>query len=170
MKIIFLSRGFEAKVSDIDYERLRKHRWWAFQSSQSNTWYAYTQVKRKTIFMHRMITGCPKGMEVDHQDNDGLNNQRDNLRICCRSQNAINRAFWTETGFKGVYKDRLKFRARITYLGELMNLGTYATAEEAAMVYDQKAFELFGEFAFLNFRDQFDLPCHDLPDPYDIPF
>lgn len=34
-----------------------------------------------------------------------------------------------------------------------INLGTYKSIEEAARVYDIKAKELFGEFAWLNFPE-----------------
>ena len=35
-----------------------------------------------------------------------------------------------------------------------MCLGMYKTKEEAARAYDQKAIELFGEFALLNFPEE----------------
>lgn len=169
MRVIYATRGVEALVSDVDYARLVQHRWWPYESKQNGLTYVYTQIKRKTFWMHRMITGCPRTMQVDHQDRDGLNNQRPNLRIASPVQNGANREGWGLSGLKGVYRDGRSWRARITYDGELMNLGSHPTKEAAARAYDQKAFELFGEFAFLNFRDEFDLPCPDII-VHDIPF
>lgn len=41
-----------------------------------------------TILMHRIILGVTDpDLEVDHRDNDGLNNQRGNLRTCTHQEN-----------------------------------------------------------------------------------
>lgn len=85
---------------------------------------------------------------IDHIDRDKSNNRLENLRIATNSQNRANSfvnkgkklpkgvKFW-----KGIY------RADITSNNKRYYLGQYATAEEAAIVYDAKARELFGEFA-----------------------
>lgn len=42
----------------------------------------------RTVLMHRLIVGVfERSTKVDHRDNDGLNNRRDNLRTCNHQQN-----------------------------------------------------------------------------------
>ena len=54
--------------------------------------------------------------------------------------------------FRGVGKrGDNKWGARIVYKGRSINLGIYAREIEAAKVYDDAAYKLFGEYAFLNF-------------------
>jgi hypothetical protein len=111
--------------------------------------------KQHYVYMHRQIMGEPEGLLVDHIDRDGLNNRRSNLRTCDSEGNARNRSRRRDntTGFKGVYrgKDCIGWIAKIqdTYLG------MYPTAEEAARAYDTAAVRTFGEFASLNFPDDF---------------
>jgi hypothetical protein len=97
-----------------------------------------------------------KGYVVDHIDGNGLNNRRCNLRICTRRQNAANvgpRGGASE--FVGVYRQRDKWGAQIVWRGKKYTLGSYDTQVEAAKVRDRKAFELHGEFAYLNFPEDF---------------
>jgi len=104
--------------------------------------------------MHRVILGitAPE-VEVDHQDNDGLNNQRLNLR-CTSTQNPHNSKMRADntSGFKGVskYKPTQKWRAGIMLKGKSINLGYFLTPLEAAKKYDQEALKLFGDFALTN--------------------
>ena len=121
------------------------------------------------IMMHKFIMNAPKGMCVDHINHDGLDNRRENLRICTYSQNSQNkrRRVNSRSGYKGVYQipEKYKVRKRFqAYIGDPntpatnkrnIRLGTYLTAEEAARVYDKKAKELFGEFAELNFPEDY---------------
>lgn len=161
-----------ALVSDIDYDRLREHRWSINDATASGKPYVRTTIERKTIYLHRMITGCPPAYKVDHRDNDTLNNQRPNLRIATHDQNNLNRSFWSLSGYKGVSSAGRRFRARITVDGVEKYLGRFDTAVEAATAYDDAAHETFGEFAWLNFPENYAHlhEPHDIPEPEPIPF
>jgi hypothetical protein len=104
--------------------------------------------------MGRAILNAPAGMIVDHRDGDGLNNQRENLRLCTHSQNMQNRRLQrnNRSGYKGVYwiKAQGVWAARITVNRVPINLGRFDTAEQAARAYDEAALKYHGEFARLN--------------------
>ncbi|MBN1362949.1 MAG: HNH endonuclease [Sedimentisphaerales bacterium] len=112
---------------------------------------------------------APKGMVVDHIDGNGLNNRRSNLRLCTPQQNqwnrCVSRARLQQGLFKGVHHrtDSGKPCARITYRGKTLHLGVFDTAIEAAKAYDRKAIELHGEFAYLNFPEDYDRQAPQSP-------
>ena len=85
--------------------------------------------------IHKMRTGEDLvDMQVDHKDRDQRNNHPFNLRWADRSLQAQNKDYVNATGFRGVYfcEGRGKpFRAMARVKGKLVNLGYYATAEEA---------------------------------------
>ena len=91
---------------------------------------------------------------VDHINGDKLDDRIENLRAADRYQNQANtsRRVNNKTGYKGVIEDKRtgKFMAKLMNKNKLYSLGSYNTAEEAAMAYDKKAIELQGEFARLN--------------------
>lgn len=159
---LWTTNGFRFLISDIDADRVAKHRWRADSHNASGKPYVKTTLHngetRTSMYLHRFITGCPRTMRTDHRDNDGLNNQRPNLRISTHDQNNYNRGTWSLSGYKGVSLDGSKWRARITYEEKCLSLGSHALKEDAARAYDAKANELFGEFAWLNFPE--DYPQH----------
>ena len=141
--------GKFALVDDGDYELVNKYRW------RINAYgYAETKVKTKSIYIHRIIMDAKKGMEVDHIHHDKLDNQKSNLRICTRQQNAHNQKPQQNgsSQYKGVcfHKSAQKWQAIIRFNGSKQYIGCYPTEAEAAHAYNIKATELFGEFAFLN--------------------
>ena len=98
-----------------------------------------------------------KGMVVDHIDGNGLNNRRSSLRICTHRQNMWNsRPRGKGSKYKGVCWDKSRKRwIVVVRRGDLhIHLGRFDDEVEAARAYDRKAFELFGEFAYLNFPDE----------------
>lgn len=153
MKEIKLTQGKVALVDDADYEELSKHNWCA--NKGRITFYAGRGVKIKgkhvTIPMHRVIMKTPKGMDTDHIDGNGLNNQRENLRICTHAENSINRGKCKSntSGYKGVswHGGGKKWLSKIRVKRKQINLGIFLTKEEAYKAYCEGAKKYHGEFS-----------------------
>jgi hypothetical protein len=153
-RYIPLTRGLWAIVDEADYERLSRYHWIASPSGGGKI-YARRNTKTGTILMHREIMNAPPGMCVDHKDRNTLNNHQDNLRVCRPDQNEHNKApRGRKSRFKGVYPRGDRWYAMLKHKGKLYYLGTFANEIEAAKARDRKAYELEGEFAYLNFPDE----------------
>lgn len=108
--------------------------------------------------MHRLILHLRgieiDGMEVDHINGDTLDNRFSNLRLCTSSQNGANAKLRSDnkTGYKGVRwnKNNSNWNAYIQEDGKFKHLGCYDTAEDAALAYNRRAIELWGEYAWTN--------------------
>jgi hypothetical protein len=156
MKKIELTRGQVALVDDCDYDLLSQKKWTAVQANR-NFYAAHYYIdngKMRSIYMHRFLMNPLPGLLIDHIDGNPLNNRRSNLRIATHQQNLFNQRGRTNCGFKGVRViQSLKnpFGAFIRNGDHFCHIGVYPTAELAALAYDQKALELQGEFARLNF-------------------
>jgi len=160
MKEIPLTQGKVALVDDDVFEFLNQWIW--HTQKDKNRFCAFVHIgkfpSRKAIKMHRIIMNAPNGMEVDHWDGDGLNNQRNNLRICTKAQNQHNRRKNANntSGYKGVSFDKKsgKFRAYININGKRTNLGFFTDPIAAANTYNQAACKSHGEFAKINLLEQ----------------
>jgi len=153
VKTIPLGDGVYAYVDAADYEWLSQWHWRLYGSG-----YAGRYEKGKKIFMHRQIMQPPKGKIVDHIDANRANNCRCNLRVCTRPENMHNKRKHSGSSslFKGVgyLKGRRKWYSRIWFMGERISLGNFDDEVEAARAYDRKAVELLGEFARVNFPEE----------------
>lgn len=103
------------------------------------------------LYVHRVVMGNPDRMEVDHINRDKLDNQRSNLRICDRYQNARNTGGRTGR-FKGVHfaKKAMKWCAQITSNHICHHIGYFDSEEHAAQAYNHAAARLHGDFAYIN--------------------
>ena len=148
-----LGKGLHAYVDKEDYEQLNQWHWHVFGGG-----YAARREKGKLILMHRQIMQPPKGKVVDHINANGFDNTRANLRNITPRQNTHNRGkcAGSKSIYKGVFYDKQchRWRARICFGKECFYLGYFDTEIEAARAYDRKAVELFGEFAGLNFPEE----------------
>ncbi len=156
MKEIALSRGLVTQVDDEDFENLSAHKWYAQPGSKGN-FYAARQIrirpnKQRALQMHRVLINAPDGLEVDHVDYNGLNNQKENLRLATYAENKRHENLRTtnNSGFKGVSRKGRKWAARICIQEQQIWLGCFDTAVEAAHCYDAAVIKHFGEFAVTN--------------------
>jgi len=154
MKNILLPNGKFALVDDEDYDKLNQFKWYISDG------YAVRDVlprgiKHQTIRMHRMIVNTPKGMDTDHINMDRLDNRRENLRVCNRSQNMLNTKAHSDnaSGMKGVSwdKKKRKWRARIFINNREKWLGYFDQIIDAAHAYDEAMLNRSSEFARTNF-------------------
>jgi len=153
---IELSRGLVAIVDDEDFEWLSAHSWCA-KPTTGGKFYAHRGGRGHSIYMHRAIMDAPVGLEVDHADRDTLNNRRENLRICTRSDNCANSANRIgQSGFRGVALDKRngKWFAMIFAEGKRTRIGSFEDPVHAALARDAAAKEKFGSFAILNFPSE----------------
>lgn len=88
--------------------------------------------------------------DVDHKDNNPLNNNLTNLRWSTKCENAQNKDRSNIKGavpFRGVAKHlNGKFQAHLGFNGTSIHLGLFATAEEASEMYEAVAKGFYGEF------------------------
>ena len=154
MKKIQVTQGNFALVDNADFKFLNQYRWCILKSG--NQLYARHSLpringKNKHILMHVLILDTPKGMDTDHKDGNGLNNQRKNLRICTRSENQRNRGVQKGNiaGIKGVslHRHNKKWTAQICLNKKKVYLGSFDTKEKAGDAYRRVCIKYHGEYA-----------------------
>lgn len=160
MKNIPLTQGFFAVVDDEDFDDLMQYRWQIHK--MRSCYYAKRGVfengKSRNITMQAHLLGVLKthdrAFQIDHKNGNGLDNRRENIRICSYSQNQMNRKNTSgkTSKYKGVNFYRGKYISRIKLNYKEIRIGSFRLEIDAAKAYDIKAKELFGEFASLNFE------------------
>ena len=156
-KEIELTNGMKAIVDDEDYNYLLDYNWRAAKNGR--TFYAVfgrrINGKYSLTWMHRMIMDAKNRKdEVNHVNHNGLDNRKVNLRITTHDKVVIQSqvAIKKGTNHKGIsyHKPTNKWRARININGKTTYLGYYINETEAAKAYENKAIELFGEYAHVT--------------------
>lgn len=151
MKEILLSQGKYALVDDEDFDKVSQLRWlyktdpWRYGNG-----YAVHFHKGRVTRMHRLVLNAPKELFVDHKNGNGLDNRKSNLRLCTKSQNAMNSRVkkTNSSGLKGVYWDHGKWASKIRIGNKSFTLGRYCTKQSAMLAYRIISLFYFGEFAY----------------------
>ena len=152
MAFIDLVGSSEKMIVDDHLEHVFNHFKWRIDNG-----YGRAMITRSKIYAHQFVIGkAESGLVIDHINRNKLDNRVLNLRKCTNNQNFYNakKRRNKTTLFKGVSVKRDKFHARIMLNRKTYLLGDYTNQEDAARAYDKKAYELFGEFAHLNFPDE----------------
>jgi hypothetical protein len=121
-----------------DFDLVSQYTWYV----DTTKGYLRAKINGKNVRLHRLI--LLTDLQVDHKDQNKLNNRRDNLRPATGQQNKCNIAA------KGVYQVGNKWRATITRYGKCIHLGYFDTHDLAMIARNAKTIELDGEFACLN--------------------
>lgn len=137
---------------------------WTYEVQKHNCVYflcRYEQASgiKITIKLHRLINGATiikdgyvfnNALSVDHKNRNTLDNRRENLRFCTKSQNAMNskKRVGNTSGHKGVSweKNRQKWKAYLNLQGKQIHLGYFDSKQEAVIARLKGAQEIFGEF------------------------
>ena len=147
-----LTQGYEAIIDAADVPLVREWNWsaWKFGDLIYACRTDYSGSKQRTVRMHRVIMGEPDGIGIDHRDNNGLNNRRENLREATNEQNARNRRIRSDStsGLKGVSwrKSEGKWTASIGVSGKRKHLGYFNTPEAAHEAYIKASIQFHGQF------------------------
>jgi hypothetical protein len=139
IKIFFFNKNYGYTIVDAeDYNKVKNYCWC---NDSKNYAIARPKGKSTTIKLHRLLFDFPKGMEIDHKDGNGLNNRRNNLRLCNRPKNGKNKGMDARntSGYCGAsknYGEGNKWRSRIYSDGKEYLLGVYYDIIDAAYAYE----------------------------------
>lgn len=152
MKTIVLSGtnpdNLSVKVDSEDYPLLSRHKWYIFKGR--STLYAQRNIREaQNELLHALIMGAPPkpGLVVDHINNDGLDNRKENLRWLPNAENI--RRHYEENPYTGIsYKEHLQsnpWKASVSFMGKNVHVGYYWSQEAAREARDAKLAELLAE-------------------------
>lgn len=146
-----ITGGHVILIDDADRNLAERHVWHAIPAR--STFYAQAS-GLPNLYLHRLLADPAAGQLVDHWNRNGLDNRRENLRLCTQSQNKANMPAPASntSGYKGVSRHRNKWSACITVDYQQRHLGHYDDPWDAAQAYNAAALDAWGEFALLNHK------------------
>lgn len=169
MKKIKLTFGKYALVDDEDYVYLSRFKWSAQRKDRD--WYAITRFRTSEksvmsmIYMHQFLIKIENCDCITFKNKNSLDYRKKNLFGVSKSVSLTrqrkrmkNGYFNLTSKYKGVsgrrrknFKKGKKFwESRISKNGKTYYLGLFYSAREAAEAYNEKAKELYGQFAYQN--------------------
>ena len=136
------------KVKPIDYEEISKIVYykdgllfWKKNDKPAGTLtkdgYLKVQINKIPYSTHRLIwvlfnKEIPTNKQVDHINRNRSDNRIENLRLATASSNALNKPCKiSNTGIKGVSKDRDYYKVSFTVNGKSTHVGNFKNFEEA---------------------------------------
>lgn len=155
MKQIPLTKGKFAIVDDEDYPYLSRLKWKHLKFKDGNIGVA-TQIGRHTIYMNNLLLPSIRGFFVLHQNENQLDNRKENLVYLStnykRHVTRINRLDYKTSKYKGVYwySKGQCWRGQISKGHKRFYLGEFENENDAAIVYNKKAKEIYGNVAYQN--------------------
>jgi hypothetical protein len=135
---VALPCGRVALIDDEDWPKVAPYHWHSHKGKNGVTYVRsllrQPDGRRRVLYLHRLVTGAPPEMEVDHGDHDGLNNRRGNLVVTdgCGNMKNSRRHRDNKSGVQGVSCDprRGRWYAEIMVRGNRVRR-SFATKDEA---------------------------------------
>jgi hypothetical protein len=144
-------------LSKVDFiNNLRKHSSGCavFQKTWKKTDGSF---KTETLYLHKVI--AEKYLADTKTKTDNLVGAKNSNKLDCRLENIVYRSravasrkrkTSSKTGYTGVYQENHRYRAVISQNGKSMHIGMFDTPEEAAIAYNRKSKEIYGDTGKLN--------------------
>lgn len=113
--------------------------------------------KTETIYLHKLI--AEKFLAHEKTETDNLVGTKNGNKLDCRISNiqyrsrsvaSRNRKTSSKVGYTGVYQENNRYRAVISINRKSVHIGMFDTAEEAALAYNKKSKELYGDEGKIN--------------------
>jgi hypothetical protein len=124
--VILIDREDAALFFTHAYCPVKKHRCWYLSRNGEN----------RTYYFHQDIMNAPKGYEIDHINNNGLDNRKSNLRIVNHQTNQFNmrKRLDSSSAYIGVHfcRQRNNYVAQCQHKNKTVNIGRFESEEEAA--------------------------------------
>lgn len=159
-----LTKGYEAIIDAADVPLVCHRNWWALEarhkgSSEVRTVYAQARLGGLHVYLHRVLLGLDSTLQIDHQNGNGLDCRRENLREATPTENACNQRLSkarNTSGIKGVWWDsaRQLWAAEIRRAGVRLRLGRFRCITAAALAYAKASRELHGGFGRVEWGAQ----------------
>lgn len=138
MKELKVGKGFKTLLSNKDFKKFSKYRWYfdgRYAARSQHVYLGHGSYSCRKLYLHREIMKAKPKQEVDHINLNTLDNRRKNLRLVSHEVNMRNvKARKTsKSGFVGVFWAALnnKWRAQITIKGKTISLGLFETIYKA---------------------------------------
>ena len=113
--------------------------------------------KTETIYLHKLV--AERFLNEKKTKEKNLVGAKNGNKLDCRVENLIYRSravasrkrkTSSKVGYTGVYKENNRYRAVISINRKSVHIGMFATAEEAALAYNKKSRELYGDEGKIN--------------------
>lgn len=143
------NKKYFALVDEGDFDFLMQFAPWKLNVSVStHTFYSYTIIDGKSVSLHRLLLGVTDSkIKVDHEDGNGLNNRRNNIRVITDRGNGLNRnhkARYSKNVALGIKYCTFynKYKAQISYRGKMITIGYFDHLDEAIKARKEKQKQL----------------------------
>lgn len=140
-------------IDEEDYAEISKYKLWIAKNKETYYGMLYEPKYPAGTQLHKFLMRPTGGKAVDHINGNGLDNRRSNLRLVTPIQNARNSIASKKdraSPYKGVFKHRKKWMARITFRRKDVYLGSFTTQEEAARAYNEAVLKYHKEYGVYN--------------------
>ena len=108
--------------------------------------------KTETIYLHKLVaerflidTKSKENNLVGAKNGNKLDCRLSNLVYRSRAVSSRKRKTSSKTGYTGVYEENNRYRAVISINRKSVHIGMFDTAEEAALAYNKKSKEIYGD-------------------------